>query len=220
MRKILFVVFVLLTVFSAGFALAHQPRLVEQGSGVIEIKNPEISQAFYAELTGQPHNYLIDEKEGFNLYLNLLVPKTETANILPSANVFQSTTSADRILFAQLLAENSQWPEFYEPFGADYYLEGPELEVSAPAGKYFIEVFNALNQGKYVLAVGKKEEFPLNEIINTYLTLPKLKTQFFNSSIFTLLKSPLILAPLVFLVFVVGLIILLIVIKKRRKQKQ
>lgn len=54
-------------------ALAHQPRLVTQDR-VVEIKNPEVSQAFYGVMKGVPAHYRIVSGEPFDLYVRLLVP--------------------------------------------------------------------------------------------------------------------------------------------------
>ncbi|MBI3631298.1 MAG: Type 1 glutamine amidotransferase-like domain-containing protein, partial [Candidatus Staskawiczbacteria bacterium] len=79
---------------------------------------------------------------------------------------------------------------FYEPFGRDYYFKGPEFEKNLPAGDYKIIVFNYENKGKYVLVVGKKEEFPLTEILNIYATQPLLKLEFFKTSILEFFLTP------------------------------
>lgn len=39
---------------------------------------------------------------------------------------------------------------------------------------------NPSNQGKYSLAIGKKESFPFDEIVQTYRNMPTLKTVFFE----------------------------------------
>jgi len=72
------------------------------------------------------------------------------------------------------------WTYFFEEFGGDGYYQGPEFKEEVEKGEYQIEVFSPDNQGKYVLAVGEKEEFPLDETINTLLLLPSLKKNFFN----------------------------------------
>jgi hypothetical protein len=49
---------------------AHQPHLVH--APTVTINNPEISQAFYAT---EPATYLINSKEPFTLYVQILRPK-------------------------------------------------------------------------------------------------------------------------------------------------
>jgi hypothetical protein len=53
------------------------------------------------------------------------------------------------------------------------------------AGSYEIHVSSPDNQGKYVLAVGAVEAFPLPELIKTYAVLPRLKSEFFEKSPFS-----------------------------------
>ena len=97
------------------------------------------------------------------------------------------------------------WKEFYEPFGRDYYLKGPEFEKVLPAGDYKITVFRYENRGKYVLIVGREEKFPVLEILNIYWALPLLKMEFFKTSILEFFLTP-------FGLIVVGLVAFLMLI--------
>ncbi len=91
---------------------------------------------------------------------------------------------------AELDAADAAWSSFYEPFAGDSYLEGPEyaagsLEKSpegvlTEAGTYLVEVFNPDNRGKYVLAIGTREEFTPKDTLNTLQAIPQLKTAFFG----------------------------------------
>ncbi|MEI8009427.1 MAG: hypothetical protein WCI00_09025 [bacterium] len=74
MKKLFLVVFVGVNL---GFTFAHQPRLVfNQPIGqVVNIKNPEVSQAFYGILSGQEDVYQIVSNTGFLLYIDIVVPK-------------------------------------------------------------------------------------------------------------------------------------------------
>jgi hypothetical protein len=51
---------------------AHQPRITQ--SRLTEVQNPEISKAYYGQLTGEPDIYVIKSAEALNLYVNVLVP--------------------------------------------------------------------------------------------------------------------------------------------------
>jgi hypothetical protein len=140
------------------------------------VENPEISQAFYGQLKGNPVYYKITSNQPFQLYLNLLVPTSPGQGGEPvSAEVTDS--SGNIVMF--LNGTNSTRTPYFEEFGGDYYLKGPEATKDVPAGIYIIKVFNNQNQGKYSLAVGKIEAFPLNETLNALVTLPILKEQFF-----------------------------------------
>jgi hypothetical protein len=160
-------------------SIAHQLR-IDSGTISIEnpiiVENPEISQAFYGQLKGNPVYYKITSNQPFQLYLNLLVPTSPGQGGEPvSAEVTDS--SGNIVMF--LNGTNSTRTPYFEEFGGDYYLKGPEATKDVPAGIYIIKVFNNQNQGKYSLAVGKIEAFPLNETLNALVTLPILKEQFF-----------------------------------------
>ena len=163
---------------------AHQPR-VDVGtnttvSNPIIVENPEISQAFYGKLKGNPDYYQITSDKPFELYLNLLVPASPgLGGSLPSLQV---TDSSGKIILT-LNGTTSTWTPYFEEFGGDYYLKGPEATKNVPAGTYNIKVFNANNQGKYSLAIGKIETFPADESLKAIINLPILKEQFFGKPV-------------------------------------
>ncbi|NYB51534.1 MAG: hypothetical protein HVN35_03075 [Methanobacteriaceae archaeon] len=179
--------FLIILLLSLGEINAHQPRL-DVGRAVsvenpIIVDNPEISQAFYGELNGKPVYYQIKSDKAFQLYVNLLLPTSPgQGGELVSAEV----TDANGNVVMFLNGTNSIWKPYFEEFGGDYYLKGPEATLQVPPGTYNIKVFNTQNQGKYTLAIGKIESFPAHEAITTIFTLPLLKEQFFGKQISTL----------------------------------
>ncbi len=181
MKKLLLSLALLTLLFSAP-AHAHQPRIVED-SGAVEVKNPEVSQAFYGELTGAPHTFRIRSDKPFKLYVGLLVPDVPEAKKDLSVEI----TSDNRRLFL-LDGTSWEWKRFYEEFGGDWYWWGPETapmganQALSPNGTYEIKVFSPSNLGKYSLAVGEIESFPLNETLNTLVRLPWIKANIFNKS--------------------------------------
>jgi len=219
MKKTLLVFAVVFLFLTAWSAQAHQPRLVAGGAPTINVENPEISQAFYSELKGQIQIYEINSDKDFLLYVNLLVPKTPQAK-----TDFWAVILKDEPGQAQWLGEldgtKFKWQEFYEKFAGDNYLKGPEFEKQVPAGKYFVRVlsFNS-NQGKYVLAIGKEEKFPLKEILNTIKLLPALKKDFFGKSPLTAYFNLTGLFLLGCLVVLTGIIFGLWLILRKRKTK-
>jgi len=175
------IIFALLIIFLSSIASAHQPRLIfgNNESNPLSIDNPEVSKAYYSELTGEPAFYTINSEKSFELYLNILVPDVADARDKRfSVIAFNST---ENIAFLNGTAGN--WTSFYEPFGQDSYLMGPEFRATVPAGNYTIEVFNDGNQGKYILAVGEVEEFPAGEIINAIVLMPMIKLKIFNNPV-------------------------------------
>ncbi len=167
----------------ASIASAHEPRYVKDNQLVL-IKNPTVSQAFYGELKGGPANYLINLKEAGELYFPILVPdlpaiqkdKTVTVEYLPELG--QPSAA-----FATLDPKAVVWKNFYEEYAGDNYLQGPEVKKTGQAGYYIIRVASPDKAGKYVLVVGEKEEFPAAEVVKALITIPQLKTKFFNKPI-------------------------------------
>ncbi len=186
--------------------LAHLPRLITEDR-VVEVKNPENSQAFYGQLTGSKDIYEIHADAGFLLYVSLLVPDLPDISTDISARIIQVKSDTTEIL-SFLEGENHHWENFYEPFAGDRYLEGPEFEKRVPAGLYRIEIFNPSLTGKYVLSVGKQEVFTMSEMLHTIRTLPALKRDFFEKSpltaylnlmgLFMLIAAVLLAVPLYF----------------------
>lgn len=207
-------------------AWAHQPNLVFLQKGEIEITNPEVSQAFYDELAETPKNYYILSDKDFDLYINLLVPEISNRNGRYSANVFLVKQDNSEEKIAEIKADSVEWQEFYEPFGRDYYLKGPEFENKVSAGKYKIEVFSPENLGKYVLVVGKNEKFDAIGILNVFWQVPFLKIKFFNSAVWQFFFTPFFIAGvavigvvliiLAFLNYIIGTILLKIKQAKAR----
>lgn len=213
MKKITLILFVIMM---SGLVLAHQPRVGLEGTidNPIQVEKPEISKAYYGALEGSPEYYEINYDKDFLLYLNILAPDIEGAKTDFIVEVLKN----DEVIFT---LDDNNWGEFYEPFGGDNYLMGPELEEQVNAGTYLIKVSNPDNLGKYSLAVGKIESFPHTEILKTIIALPKIKKDFFNKSPLTAYFNLLGLFLLILLIILLGLILLIryLFIKYKRKKK-
>lgn len=186
-RKIIssiIVVTLLVLFFSISTVAAHQPR-IETGTNVsmsnpIIVENPEISQAFYGNLKGSPDYYKISSDVPFKFYLNLLVPQSPgVAGDFVSAQLLDANGN----VMLTLNGTNSTWNPYFEEFGGDYYLKGPEVSEELPSGSYYIKIFNAENQGKYNIAIGDIESFPVDESLKALVTIPLLKEQFFGKPV-------------------------------------
>lgn len=207
--KRIFLVFVIFVLLGTAFGVsAHMPRLVYSQKGDVQINNSEISQAFYDELQGKPRDYFINSNKDFSLYINLLVPEFANPNGRYSANIILLNNNQEKVVYL-VDGPSAKWEEFYEPFGRDYYLKGPELDKTLPAGKYKIEISSADNLGKYVLAVGKQEVFPLPESLNVFWQIPLLKIDFFKTSVLQFFFTPFGIAGIS---AILGLIIILAVL--------
>jgi hypothetical protein len=157
----------------ASVVFAHQPRFVDED--FTEIKNPEVSQAFYGELDGYPEKFQIKSDKPFTLYVGMLVPYLEGID----KDVSVEINSANEKF--SLNGLEHKWTVFYEEYAGDAYYEGPDMKQQVNEGIYDILVFSPDNKGKYVLVVGEKEEFPFNEMIKTIGALPRLKMYFEKS---------------------------------------
>ena len=180
MTLILLFVFIL----SIGAVSAHQPRL-ELGvnssmTNPIVIQNPEISQAWYGNLNGQPDYYKISSTKPFELFVNILVPQSPG---ISSDFVSAQVTDSSGKTIAMLGGNQSSWTPMFEEFGGDYYLQGPTFDQNVSAGTYYIKVFNQNNTGKYSLATGAIEAFPPYESLKALISIPLLKEQIFGKPV-------------------------------------
>jgi len=182
----------ILLLFTA-MAYAHNPVIVKKDSSKekpVLIEKPEISYAYYGELSGEPHYYKIVSSKPFTLYVNILVPdyspKTNpilrhdmSFQVLKDANDSPDPAKSGTVIFT---AEgmNSDWRRFYEEYGRDHYYWGPEFEQKAGAGTYYIKVYNKNNTGKYSLATGKEERFGFFGIIRAFFRARSLDKWFFK----------------------------------------
>lgn len=163
---------------------AHQPRLEVGVNSTMDnpiiVKNPEISQAWYGNLNGQPDYYKITSDKPFELFANILVP--QSPGISSDFVSAQITDSSGKTL-AVLGGNQSSWTPMFEEFGGDYYLQGPTFDQNVSAGTYYIKVFNQNNTGKYSLATGAIEAFPADESLKALISIPLLKEQIFGKPV-------------------------------------
>ncbi len=170
-------------------AMAHQP-VVSDGKeypveAPFEIEEPEISKAFYAELNGEPHYYRIVSDVPFRFYAGVTVPKIDGC---PLAQRFSFDVLDDKLEpIVAADGEKFEWWPWYENFGKKWYWVGPEVgaefksDREFAAGKYFIRVFNAANEGRYVLAVGDIESFTPDVVAKTMIVIPGINRDFWDS---------------------------------------
>lgn len=201
-----------LALFLPGKVFAHQPVFINAQTK-IEVRDPTISKAYYGELVERPAYFLINQDKPFTLYVGILLPKIEGI-----AKDFSAIVYKDSRPYAYLYASKSKWEEFYEPYGGDWYYQGPEYRKEVPAGTYLIKVYNPKNEGKYVVAIGE-ESFPLKAVLNTIKIMPSLKLNFFKESFISLLFSKYGLIYWIPAVLIIT-IPLLIMLRIRRNSKK
>ena len=154
---------------------AHQPNFVDKQLIIID-NEPDISKAYYGELSGSEVVYTIKATSSLKLYLQILSPK-----ISGSRKDFTVSILDDKQNVIINLATSSEgWQSWYEDYGGDWYWRGPSFNQIIPDGTYKIVVSNPDNIGKYSLAVGETESFPLNKFPNIIRELYLTKINFFN----------------------------------------
>ena len=236
MKRITSIFIIILILMTFNNVYGHQPKLITDE--VTIIKNPEVSQAFYSELTGESHIYLIESEISFRLYVGILVPDIpgidKDVSVLISKNEERHKNEIDGDLhedFEILLNGNTyEWMPYYEEFAGDDYFYGPALQssdskrgfhpkgIEVESGEYIIEVFSPDNLGKYVLVVGDKEEFPLSEIINAVITIPQLKP-YFEKSALEALASPFVLGFIIIILLICVLVIYLTIFLMKKVRR-
>jgi hypothetical protein len=165
----------------AGAAEAHQPRFPENGVNIVN--DPDVSQAWYAELSGEPAEYQLEVQDSLLLYVGVLVPAIPHVTKDYTVAVSTETATGEQVVFA-LDGPAGQWSDFFEPVAGDHYWQGPERRVTVGPGTYKVRVSNPGNTGKYVLAIGERESFPPAEIARVMGEMPRLK-RYFGKSVWT-----------------------------------
>lgn len=182
--------FFLLALISAFFipsiASAHQPRITTQA--VTVVTDPEISKAYYAQLSGAPQTYTIRATAPFDLYVNLLVPDIAGQQKDVSAVILKNGDARNPV--ATLAGPGFAWTRFFEPFGHDTYWMGPEYKARVDAGEYEVRVSSPKNDSRYSLAIGEIEAFDAKETVNTISLIPQIKKNFFSKSPADFILSP------------------------------
>jgi hypothetical protein len=197
-----FAVLLLLSFLLPGFASAHQPRVIQGRQTVVT--EPEISKAYYGQLTGVPDTFTIQASASFNLYVNVLVP-----DIAGQKKDISATITKDGKPLVALDGMHFTWTKMFEPFGYDTYWVGPEYKAKAEAGTYVVTVTSSSNDSKYSVAIGETEKFDFKEIMNALAIIPHLKSGFFNESPISFVLSPFgwgLIIVLYLLAGIVGLI--------------
>ena len=182
-RIVIVIIFLILVGFPLKI-LAHQPRLVEIEK--INVTEPEISKAYYGNLSGKPHIYTISTSSPIDLYVNILVPFIEGPEKNVTVKIFKGEQPME-----VLNPKTNDWKKFFEPFGQSMYWKGPEFKVRADAGNYKIHVQSTEKSMRYVLATGEIESFDGTESLRAILLIPELKKNFFEESPFSFILSPL-----------------------------
>lgn len=215
MKKTTKYLLILLLMLIPCFAFARIPKLVTENK--VQIENPDIPQAFYAELKGKPDNYEFSFDKKSPYYIGLLVPKIDGADKDYSFKL--SKTNKEKKLIAKLSGKNKVWSILSEPFTGDIYFQGPEIRGEFEPGKYKIKVKSPDNKGKYILAIGEKKQFLNKNIIAKIKILPKIKHDYLGKSYFSIITNGLGLFLLGAVLILTGIIIITLWLLKFFKTK-
>ena len=147
---------------------------------IYTVSDPEISQAFYGKLSGDPHYYKIESDIDFMFYVGILVPKIDENFNKLSIEVINNN---NEIIFIAD-GNNFIWKPWYEPYARDWYYKGPEIgkdvggefkkSIPLQNGSYIVKIFNNTNYGAYSLAIGEIEFFGSNIIEQMLIWVPIL----------------------------------------------
>ncbi|WKZ29263.1 MAG: hypothetical protein QY323_00870 [Patescibacteria group bacterium] len=196
-------------------AFAHQPRLIE--TETVEVVDPEVSKAYYAKLTGEPHLYRIQSDVPFRLYANVLIPDLPDAKKDVTAAVLKADDAERPIVI--LGGPDAAWKAYHEEFGDDDYLQSDEFRQDLPAGSYEVRVWSSNNDSAYVLAIGDKEEFPPGEILNALSVMPRIKETVFGKPWYSAYLTPFVLPKLAMTALaVLAVVVVAAVLIRRRKR--
>lgn len=191
----------------------HKPKLLlnydnSQISNTILINDPEISQAFYGILHNHVAYYTIEQSKPFEMYLDLSTPTKLDSSINNSffVNIYWLNQNNYQLI-KKLQARN--FTKFYEEYGGDTYYRSIILDEQFNSGNYLIEVTNDLYDAKYVLAIGKLEDFSIQDSLEAITSIYIIKTQFFDKSPSAIFEGRIMKTLALVLIFIAIILIIL-----------
>lgn len=183
MKSFLKLLLVALIILIPTTTFAHQPRLVEGDK--VEVIDPEVSKAYYGTLSGFPHIYTITATAPIKLYVGILMPYADDSKKDVEAEIRKGSS-----IIQVIGGKGADWKSMFEFFGQSTYWDGGEYKAEVQAGTYTVTVRSTENDSKYSLAIGEIEAFDGNETMNALRLIPELKSNFFNESPISFIKSP------------------------------
>jgi hypothetical protein len=184
MKKFSFAFAILIALITTRAAFAHRPIFVDPASNTtretaVKISDYQISWAIYAQLAqpGEINYYTFEGKRGEPVLIGVTLPKTEEAtqfgiDVALIGNGFENPSKTSLALKSNESAIVASDPGhdseavFREPLTQTAYWVRQEMRVMLPSdGPYTIAVYNSENKtGKYVLAVGEREEWSVSDV--------------------------------------------------------
>ena len=181
-----------------------------ESNAPVRVEEPDISKAYYGTLHGQPQVFELDWDATVPFYVGLTVPD------LPGIPTDVSATLLDPAYpntpVATLAGKSVAWEPFFEAYGRQKYLKGPEFRHQLPAGHYEIRVEGPSPERVFVLAIGERESFPPRELVKDFAILPRITQQYFHRPAYTAFFTPFLGVPIV---LALGLLAAVIALAKR-----
>lgn len=189
------VTFVALLLLTASSASAHVP-FIEWFDWSwwrpLPLSDVQDSIAAYAWLKNERDVdvYAFDVTEPTDIYANVLVPVCPAYQefYVSFALVGPGLPNTDALLPFPLpdgygaivvpwTPDGTPRPTLYEPFGAKWYYEGPELRVSVPGpGRYALVYWDPAGMvGDYVAAIGERESFDGAALVRALINTPIIR---------------------------------------------
>lgn len=193
----LFITLCILTIviFKGYITEAHRPLNTEgpnTRTNPIEINDHKISWAAYNTLDGSNDvdYYQFEAEKGDNIYASIVIPVIERyKNFTPDFALIGPNLENDNAGLTKdeieskleiksgegVIVKRYQGQRtdiFFEPFTQTKYWEKQEATIKASIkGTYYLAVFSNQNQeGKYVLSIGRREQWGFNDLIR----MPKI----------------------------------------------
>jgi hypothetical protein len=162
MKRLLFIIAILLGLLPASIATAHDPIILTSDQRT-PINGPllidgTISFALYGSLdtSGDTRGFRVQFKEGDPLYISILIPDLSPENLLSEDSLpIVNVEDPDGVIVKLAVTEKISVPE---PYTGTNYVRLTEFRGTAIGGTYSITV-TGKSAARFTVSVGEKEMF-------------------------------------------------------------
>lgn len=160
----------------------------------------EVQREYYGNLIGFPHLYEFTLAEPASLSVALYTPEIDEPSTNLSGIVVKVGKNGGVSEVGRLSSVGNEWPEYTQPYSNEVFLTGATLEADIEPGTYRLEVSSPENKGTYLMVLGNEElETGYFELIGNVWEVK----QFLGHSIFSMLFTSLVYAPIGILLMIV-----------------
>jgi hypothetical protein len=155
---------------------------------------PEVEQFYLAELNDYPHLYqfVITTPATYKIALRAL-PQTDLPAMRPALILVRDIDPNGVEEVTRLTYDSVSWQANYDPRSRLSYQSHESLFIPLDVGIYRLEVSSPGNVGKYMLVLG--EDLTTPSIGTTFKTVRSLY-DFYDMSVFGMLRTPVVFYPL------------------------